>query len=89
MGRIRRGNRSEKGIAIIAAKRVIGPEIATPKVVERKARDLNRKGRAKVKTRAKERRQRRIKIRRPLPQKTVARAVTVRKRRNQRTKRHG
>ena len=89
MGRIRRGNRSEKGIAIIAARKVIGPETAMPKVVERKARDLNKRGRAKVKRKVKERRQRRTRIRRPLPQKTVARAVIVRKGRNQRTKRHG
>ena len=52
MGRTKRRNRRGKGIVTTAAKRVIGPEIAMLRVVERKARDLNKRGRATAKERA-------------------------------------
>ena len=91
MEKTKKVDRRGRGIVITAARRVIGPEIAMLRVVERKARDLNKKGRARAKERVKERRLRRKRIRQRRLRKTVAKAVIVKRRRNRRIKmrRHG
>ena len=53
MERAKKVDRRGRGIVITAARKVIGPEIAMLRVVERKAKDLNKRGRGKGKGKGK------------------------------------